>query len=86
MGRKDRNIIEKVADYIEDVHSDEEAVDIISELYQMVIELVRENGVLEHENAMLNRQLNIAEAWILRGGEIEIGDDDDDDKDPHLLS
>lgn len=44
------------------------AVNIINELYQMVIELVRENDSLKHENALLNRQLDIAETQIICGG------------------
>lgn len=80
--RKDKNIIDEVNNYIADINSDEVAVEIISELYQIVMEMARENGVLEHENALLERQLNIAEAWILR----EKGDDEDPDDEPRLLS
>ena len=79
--RKDKTIIDEVNDYIVDINSDEAAVDIISELYEMVIELAHENGILEHENARLERQLNIAEAWIMKNS-----DEEDPDNEPHLLS
>ena len=79
--RKDKTIIDEVNDYIIDINSDEAAVDIISELYEMVIELAHENGILEHENARLERQLNIAEAWIMKNS-----DEEDPDNEPHLLS
>ena len=84
MRRKDRTIIDEVQEYIEDIYSDEKAVDIISDLYQMIIELARENGALEHENSLLTRQLNLAEAYILQeeGG----NDEDDEDNTPHLVS
>lgn len=79
---KSKSIIDEVKDYIADINSDETAVNIISNLYQMVVELARENGVLEHENALLERQLNIAEAWILS----EHKDDKDPDDEPHFFS
>lgn len=81
--QKTKSIIDEVKDYITDINSDETAVDIISNLYQMVVELARENGVLEHENALLERQLNIAEAWILSGHK---DDEKDPDDGPHFFS
>lgn len=80
--KKSKSIIDEVKDYITDINSDEVAVDIISNLYQMVVELARENGALEHENALLERQINIAEAWILS----EHKDDKDPDDEPHFFS
>lgn len=63
--KKENSLFERAADFIEDSNSDDEAVNLVYELYQLVLALANENGSLELENSMLERQLTIAENYIM---------------------
>ena len=75
--KKDLSLIEEVTEFIEDEENDDDAVELVSTLYQVLSSLAAENAGLELEVSLLSRQLNIAESYIAKL---------EKDKGPHLLS
>ena len=75
--KKDLSLIEEVTEFIEDEENDDDAVELVSTLYQVLSSLAAENAGLELEVSLLSRQLNIAESYIAKL---------EKDKGPPLLS
>ena len=64
--KKDLSLIEEVTEFIEDEENDDDAVELVSTLYQVLSSLAAENAGLELEVSLLSRQLNIAENYIAK--------------------
>jgi len=75
--KKDLSLIEEVTEFIENEENDDDAVELVSTLYQVLSSLAAENAGLELEVSLLSRQLNIAENYIAKL---------EKDKGPYLLS
>ena len=77
---KEMNLIDRVLAFVENEENPDEAVDLVADLYLALSNIAAENAGLEVENSLLNRQLDIAERFIIKmtGGK--------GDNEPHLLS
>ena len=61
-----KSVAELVNDFLANpIHSEEEC-QLVFHLYSTLLDLVADNSVIEMENSLLNRQLEIAENAILR--------------------
>ena len=61
-----KNVADMVNDFLANSsHSEEECL-LVFHLYSTLLDMIADNAVLEMENSMLTRQLEIAENAILR--------------------
>ncbi len=63
---EEKNIAEKVNDFLSNINHSEEDCFLVFTLYNMVLDLATENACLNMEANMLNRQIDIAERAIVR--------------------
>ena len=62
--KNDFSLIDEVTEFIENEDNDDDAVELVSTLYQVITSLAQENAGLEIEVSLLTRQLKIAEDYI----------------------
>ncbi len=61
-----KSVAEAVNDFLASPNHSEEECELVFSLYSTLLDLIADNAVLEMENSMLNRQIEIAENAIQR--------------------
>lgn len=61
-----KSIIDMVNDFLADKNHTDEDCTLVFTLYSMLLDSATENAVLEMENSLLEREINIAENAIVR--------------------